>query len=477
MATQVIMPQLGESVVEGTVGRWLKKEGDLIDAYEGLLEVESDKVDSEIPSPASGTILKIYVPEGQTVRAGTVLAIIGQPGEVVPDAPAPVSAHGDEQAPVPMAAPPLSPSPQVERGGRNEVAPGGEAPAPAGGGTNGKGEAPRVSPVVANIAAQHGIDVSQVPGTGQGGRVTKKDILAFIESGGVATAKPAAELAPWEQPGTGDLFKPTDDLYRRPTPSPQVERGRRNEVALGGEAPPDHVHAPPPAPGRPGELVPHTKLRRKIAEHMVLSKLKTAPHVTTVFEADMSAVAAHRAAHKDEFAQRGINLTFTAYFVAATARALRMHPLVNSTWMEEGILLHADVNIGVAVALDEGLIVPVIKQADEMSLAGIARAVNDLAQRARAGQLVPDDVAGGTFTITNHGVSGSLFATPIINQPQTGILGVGAIQKRVVVLDNDMMAIRPMVYLTLTFDHRVLDGASADWFVAEIKKALEGWSA
>jgi 2-oxoglutarate dehydrogenase E2 component (dihydrolipoamide succinyltransferase) len=433
------------------VGRWLKREGEAIDAYEGLLEVESDKVDSEIPSPASGTILKIYVPEGQTVRAGTVLAMIGQPGEAVPDAPAPVAAHGGEHIPSPSGHTDVAPVPMS--------APPPPAPPPARGGTNGKGEAPRVSPVVANIAAQHGIDVNRVPGTGQGGRVTKKDILAFIESGAKAAAKPAAELAPWEQPGTGDLFKPTDDLYRAAAPT----------------APADHVHAPPTAPGRPGELVPHSKMRRRIAEHMVLSKLKTAPHVTTVFEADMSAVSAHRATNKDEFTRRGVNLTFTAYFVAAAAHALRAHPLVNSTWTEEGVLLHRDVNVGVAVALDEGLIVPVIKNADEASLAGIARAVNDLAGRARAGQLTPDDVAGGTFTITNHGVSGSLFATPIINQPQTGILGVGAIQKRVVVLDNDTMAIRPMIYLTLTFDHRVLDGASADWFVAEIKKTLEGW--
>ncbi len=446
MATQVIMPQLGESVVEGTVGRWLKREGEPIRQFEGLLEVESDKVDSEIPSPAEGTVLKILVAEGTTVRAGTVLAIIGQPGEAVPDAPAAAPAQPHAPLPAPAAE---APAP---------------APAPSGEGTGGNGGGPRVSPVVANIAAQHGIDISRVPGTGQGGRVTKKDILAYIEQGGAA-APAAPALAPWEQPGSGDLFKPTDDLYR-------------GAAAPAAEAPRDHVHTAPPAPGRPGEIVPLSKMRRRIAEHMVLSKLHTAPHVTTVFEADMTAVAAHRAAHKAEFAQRGVNLTFTAYFVAAAAQALRQHPMVNSQWTDEGILLHREVNIGMAVAIDEGLIVPVIRRADEMSLPGLARTINDLAERARRGQLTPDEVQGGTFTLTNHGVSGSLFATPIINQPQTGILGAGALQKRVMVLEGsggDVLAIRPMIYLTLTFDHRVLDGASADFFMVTFKQILEGW--
>jgi 2-oxoglutarate dehydrogenase E2 component (dihydrolipoamide succinyltransferase) len=240
-------------------------------------------------------------------------------------------------------------------------------------------------------------------------------------------------------------------------------------------APQDHVHTAPPSIGQPGEIVPLSRMRQRIAAHMVESKLKMAPHVTTVFEADFSAVMAHRAAHKDDFAARGINLTFTAYFVAATAHALRAHPMVNSRWVEEGVQLYRDVNIGMAVAIDDGLIVPVVKHADELSLAGIARQVNDLAIWAREGGLQPDEVKDGTFTITNHGVSGSLFATPIINQPQTGILGTGAIQKRVIVTEDDAIAIRPMVYITLTFDHRVLDGASADFFVATVKEQIEGW--
>ncbi len=452
MATKVIMPQMGESVVEGMVGQWLKQVGDAVEEYEPIVEVETDKVTSEVTASTGGTLLKIYVSEGITVPAGTVLAMIGEPGEDVPDSVEAehVAAFGHramgESAPASRApqvesAPPPAPEPVRDMG----------QPEPAHG-------MPHVTPVVARIAAEHHIDVRRVSGSGHGGRVTKKDIMAYIERGAAQPAEQAAqELPAWERPGSGDLFKPTDDLYKTTVPA-------------------DHVHTAPPAPGKPGELIPLSTMRRRIAEHMVLSKLHTAPHVTTVFEADLSRVVAHRAANKDAYARRGINLTFTAYFMAATAEALRRHPHVNSQWTDEGILLKPDVAIGMAVALDEGLIVPVIKHADELSLAGLARQVNDLAQRARANALTPDEVQGGTFTITNHGVAGSLFATPIINQPQAGILGVGAIQKRVVVLDNDAIAVRPMVYLSFTFDHRVLDGAAADWFAAEIVKRLEEWT-
>ncbi len=443
MVTKVIMPQMGESVVEGTVGQWLKREGDPVEEYEPIVEVETDKVTSEITASANGTLLKIYVGEGRTVLAGTVLALIGQPGEAIPEeiAAEAVAAFGHAAAGSTMPVPPLKVGPEVV------------APPPD---SNGM---PHVTPLVARMAAENHIDVRKVKGTGRDGRVTKKDILAYLESG--APAAPEKELPPWEQPGSGDLFKPTDDLYQP-------------EAAPVTSAPADHVHQAPPAPGQPGELVPHSTMRRRIAEHMVRSKLHTAPHVTTVFEVDMSAVVAHRNAHKDDFARRGINLTFTAYIVAATAEALRRHPVVNSEWRDDGLLLKPEINIGMAVALNEGLIVPVIKHADELALAGIARQVNDLAQRARAGQLKPDEVQSGTFTITNHGVAGSLFATPIINQPQSGILGVGAIKKRVVVLEEqgDAIAVRPMMYLSFTFDHRVLDGASADWFAAEIVKLL-----
>ncbi len=459
MATEVIMPQLGESVVEGTVGAWLKQVGDRVEEYEPLLEVESDKVDSEVPAPASGTLLAIYVQAGETVSAGTLLAYIGEPGEEVP---APPDAQPVEAAPRAEAEPARAQTQEAARGNGQRRDEAGE-------------RQPRISPVVANIAAEHGLaleELQQIPGSGRGGRVTKKDILAYVErmerAPVVQEAEP--ELEPWERPGSGDLFKPTDELFAsapaRPAPAQPAPRA---------EAPPDHVHKAPPAPGQPGEIVPLTKMRARIAEHMVLSK-RTAPHVTTVFEADMSAVARHREAHREEFARRGINLTFTAYFIAAVARALRQHPMVNSQWTDEGIRLMPDVNIGMAVAIDEGLIVPVIHHADELSLAGLARRVNDLAIRAREGRLSPDEVQGGTFTLTNHGVSGSLFATPIINQPQTAILGTGAIQKRVVVTEDDAIAVRPMVYLSLTFDHRVLDGASADWFMVDVVKTLENWS-
>jgi 2-oxoglutarate dehydrogenase E2 component (dihydrolipoamide succinyltransferase) len=317
-----------------------------------------------------------------------------------------------------------------------------------------------ISPVVAKLADEHGVDLYQVAGTGLGGRITKKDVLGFLEArkGGVmASAAEAPRLVP------------------AVPPPPQ---------AAGPLTP------PPPAPGSQadGEAVIRVEgMRRLIAEHMVRSK-HTAPHVTTVFEADLSRVLAHQAAHQAEFARDGVKLTLTAYFVSAIVAGLKAAPIVNSQWAEDTagprILLKREINVGVAVALEAadyggGLIVPVLKRADEKSLLGLAREINDLARRARARALKPDEVQGGTFSLTNHGVSGSLFATPIINQPQTGILGVGAVQKRVMVVTQagqDSIAIRPMVYLTLTFDHRVLDGATGDRFMQAVKAALENWS-
>jgi 2-oxoglutarate dehydrogenase E2 component (dihydrolipoamide succinyltransferase) len=419
MPTQVIMPQLGESVVEGTVTRWLKKEGEPIAEFEALLEVNTDKVDTEVPAPASGRVLRVYVPEGETVRAGTLLAVIGQPGEAVPEAPA---------RPAAAAAAPVAPA---------------EARAPE----RAAGDLGFISPVVAKIAAEHNLDLGRVRGTGQGGRITKKDVLAYLE--GAAGAP--AEVAPWETPALGELFRPTEEVF-------------------GAKAP---AAAPPAAGGE--TLVPLDSIRRSVAEHMVRSK-HTSPHVTTVMEADLTRVVAHRQAHRATFARDRVDLTFTPYFVAACVAALKAFPLVNSSWSEAGIVLHPAVNIGMAVSLGEkGLIVPVIRDADRKSLLQLASEVNDLAARARNRQLKPDEVLGGTFTITNHGVSGSLFATPIINQPQCGILGVGAIQKRVVVID-DAIAIRPMVYLSLTFDHRILDGASADGFLARVVETLKTWA-
>jgi len=416
MATPVIMPQLGESVVEGTIGKWLKQVGDEVKQYEPLLEVLTDKVDTEVTATDSGILLKIIAQEGETVRAGTVIAYLGEPGEEVSGTPPEAEMPVEEAREMPAA----KEAPERE-----------ERPAK-------KAGPKRVSPVVARMAEEHGIDLSLVPGTGSGGRVTKKDLLRYIE------AQKAME--PVEQ-------KPGEFFHQAPA---TTEPGR-----------------PPAVKPQAGEIMPLGRMRALIAEHMVRSK-RAAPHVTTVMEADMSAVVAYRSAKGEEFARQGVRLTYTPFFVQAAARALRTHPLANSSFTEEGILLKPDINIGVAVALEDGLIVPVIRRADEKSLLGLARAVNDLAERARAGKLVPDEVQGGTFSITNHGTAGSLFATPIINQPQVAILGVGAIQKRVVVLENDALAIRPMVYLSLSFDHRVLDGATADAFLAELVQNLEG---
>lgn len=446
MATKVIMPQLGESVVEGTVSQWLKKEGDKVDRYEPILEIETDKVTTEATAEVAGTLLKIYVGEGETVPAGTLLAYIGEPGEELPDAP------DQEEAPEATQAPP-------EAKKEKAPPPAGDKKAPA---EDKKAYTGRISPVVARIAAEHDVDLSDVTGTGRDGRITKKDILAYVEGREKETPAPAAqpeELDPWDIPpdSGGDLFRPTDAIFAKAS-----ESMRRPETA------------PQPAAEGEAEILPLTGMRRAIAEHMVVSK-HTSPHVTTIFEVDFTAAAAHRAANKERFARDGAKLTFTAYIVMATIEALKAHPLVNSSFSDEGIVLKREINVGVAVAIEEGLIVPVIKNADSMSLLGVARAVNDLASRARNKQLTPEEVQGGTFTITNHGVSGSLFATPIINQPQCGILGVGMIEKRVKVI-NDAIAIRPMAYLGLTFDHRILDGASADGFMQTIKETLESWN-
>lgn len=434
MVTKVVMPQLGESVVEGTVTKWLKGEGDSVEEFEPLIEINTDKVDTEIPSPARGTLLKRYIPEGETVRAGTLLAVIGSVGEPIPEAEVGLPPAVQAQ---PRAEPMSTGSAATERS---------SAPADVG----------FVSPVVARIAADHQIDLSQVRGTGRGGRITKKDVMTFVEQG----SRPA-DVPPWEVPASGELFRPTEEVF--------------------GRGPKGSGQAPPAAPG---SLIALDAVRRTIAEHMVRSK-HTSAHVTTVVEADMSRVVAHREANRKRYADDGVNLTYTAYFAAACVSALRAVPMVNASWGEEAVVLHKQVNIGIAVSLGErGLIVPVIRNADQKSLLALAGAINDLATRARNRQLNPDDVQGGTFTITNHGVSGSLFATPIINQPQAAILGVGTLQKRVVVVETpspaggsaDAMVIRPMVYLTLTFDHRILDGAIADQFLGTVVQRLETWS-
>ena len=404
MATKVLVPLLGEGVEEVTVIKWLKKEGDSVNELEPLLEVNTDKVDTEIPAPVSGTVLKILAEEGIPAKVGAVLALIGKPGEAVEGSSggAPINIESKVESR-------MSTSPRLET---SDVRP------------STKQDIGFISPVVAKIASEHGVNLSQVQGTGLNGRITKNDVLNFVESG--KSAAPAT-------------LRLTPDTGTRDT------------------------------------LLKHTVIRKQIAEHMVLSK-HTSPHVLTVMEADMSRVTKHRSVNKEIFVRDGVNLTFTAYFMMAIVAGLKAYPNVNSSWTDEGVLLHKAVNIGMATSLgEEGLIVPVIKDADDLSLLAMGRAVNDLANRARAKKLQPDDVKGGTFTLTNHGISGSLFAFPVINQPQCGILGVGAMQKRVVVID-DAIAIRPMVYLSFVFDHRILDGASADWFLMKVKDTLENWT-
>ncbi|MBK6793695.1 MAG: 2-oxo acid dehydrogenase subunit E2 [Anaerolineales bacterium] len=409
MATKVYVPRLGEGVDEVTVTKWLKQVGDSINELEPLLEVNTDKVDTEIPAPATGTVLKIITQEGIAAKVGELLAIIGKPGEAVDSEQLSVGsapAQKTAQSPISNLQPPIT-----DHASRTT-------------------DLGFISPVVAKIAAEHGVDLSQVAGTGLGGRITKNDVLNYVSSGPKSQVKS----------------------------QPMVNR--QSSIV---------------SPTEGDQLIKHSTMRKSIAQHMVESK-HTSPHVLTVMEADMSKVSKHRAANKAAFERDGVNLTFTAYFMMAIVAGLKAYPQTNASWTDEGLLVHKNVNLGMAVSLGEdGLIVPVIKKAEDFSLLAMARAVNDLANRARTKKLQPDDVKGGTFTLTNHGVSGSLFAFPVINQPQAGILGVGAMQKRVVVID-DAIAIRPMVYMSFVFDHRILDGASADWFLAKVKETLENWA-
>jgi len=403
MATKVLVPLLGEGVEEVTVIKWLRQEGDTVKELEPLLEVNTDKVDTEIPAPASGTVLKIFAQEGVPAKVGTILAFIGKPGESVEVSSALTTK--DEKHKTQNAAA------SVQLSTLNT-----KAPINIG----------FISPIVAKIATEHGVNLSQVQGTGLNGRITKNDVMAFIENHDSGIVMSIAKSA--------------------------------NSIPVDGD-----------------QLIKHTVMRKQIAEHMVMSK-HTSPHVLTVMEADMSKVIAHQNANMDVFARDGVNLTFTAYFMMAIVAGLKAYPMTNSSWTEQGVLIHNAINIGMATSLgEEGLIVPVIKNADNLSLLAMARAVNDLASRARGKKLQPDEVRGGTFTLTNHGVSRSLFAFPVINQPQCGILGVGSMQKRVIVI-NDAIAIRPMIYLSFVFDHRILDGASADWFLMKVKETLENWS-
>ena len=482
MPTNVIMPQMGESIAEGTLTRWMKKIGDSVKRDEPLFEISTDKVDAEIPSPSAGVLLEILVPEGTTVPINTVVAKIGEAGEATATAPAaeaaaaaaPAAVAPVAEAPAPVAAPAPAPAALV-------VAP---PPAPAAppaaphfttppqeGETKEELQKRRSSPVVRNIAEEKGVDLAQVPGTGISGRVTKADLTAFLEAGGAPApaAAPAVPAAPAPSPAPAPAAAPVAPVAAAAPPAP---------AAPARPAPATPVIAFPAGANVSVEAM--SPMRKKIAQRMVESKA-TSAHVATVFEVDYTAIAKLREKVKDRFAaQYGTKLSYMPFIFKAVIAGLKARPSVNASISGDDIVYHRDINLGVAVSLDWGLIVPVIKNADDLSLVGLARAANDLAGRARTKKLLPDDVQGGTFTITNPGVYGSLFGTPIINQPQVAILNIGTIEKRAKVVElpdgTDTIAVRTMGYLALSFDHRLVDGAEADAFMGVVKATLESGS-
>jgi 2-oxoglutarate dehydrogenase E2 component (dihydrolipoamide succinyltransferase) len=482
---------MGVSVSEGTITRWLKQEGEPVARDEPLLEISTDKVDTEVPSPGEGVVQRILVPEGETVDVGTVLAVIG-PAGAAPAEPQPAAPAEPAQEPEPAAA-----APSAEAGPPPE-APATAAPAPAAPAAppqpvaaeaqTGNGRT-FVSPVVARIAAEHGVDPGAVPGTGAGGRVTKKDILAYIESGPPAAAEAAAEAPAAPSPAAGT---PLVDRLAAAAAQPAAEAAPP-PAAPAAPAPPAPPSAQPPPPARPpapvpsGELAPGesaepmTAMRRGVMEHMRRS-LDTSAHVTSGIEVDMSRIVAARAGLKKEYeASYGVKLTYLAFVARATVETLAEWPWLNGELRGEQIVTRRYVHLGIAVALEggKGLIVPVIRNAEGLNLLGIARSIEDLAERARTKKLMPDDVQGGTFTITNPGGFGTFHGTPIINQPQVGILGTYALVKRPWVVEDelggDVIAIRPLMNVTLTYDHRLIDGAYAGGFLRDLRERLEGW--
>jgi len=432
----VLMPQMGESIAEGTLSKWLKKVGDTVKRDEPLFEISTDKVDAEIPAPAAGVLAEIKVQEGQTVPVQTLVAVLEtEKGAAAPALakPEPPKAAAPAPAPPPKAEPKATPTPPTPRP---------EAPAPVrsgdGGGVQTAEQRLRTksTPLVRKIAAEHSVDISRIPGSGYAGRVTKQDILGYIER---APSAVPAQRAPLAAP-SGAIAHPAIE----PWPGDRVE--------------------------------PWSKIRKITADHMVMSK-RVSAHVASFFEVDFTRVAQLRSKAKQGYAERDVNLTFLAFIAKACADNLRKHPIINAAVSGDSTIYRADVNIGIAVALDWGLIVPVIKHADELSLMGLARAISDLGERARTKKLSPDDIQRGTFTITNPGGFGPFAGIPIINQPQVAILGVGAIEKRPKVVaasdGTESIAIRPMGMLTMSYDHRVVDGADADKFLADVKQLLQ----
>ena len=457
MATDVVMPQMGESIFEGTITKWLKKPGDKVERDEPLFEISTDKVDAEIPSPSAGVLKEIKVNEGQTVPIQTVVAVIDGAGAVAA-APAqvPAKAAAPTPAPAPAAvAPPPSPAPRP-------AAPASAASAPAAAPQRAAGERIHSSPLVRRMAAEHGIDLTTIPGTGAGGRISKQDIEAIIAAGGAPAAAPPS--IPAATPA-----RSTPPPAPSAAPPPPGVSGGQVHVAFESAVPREKIYF--------GNYTvePMSNMRQRIAEHMLASK-RVSPHVYSVDEIDMTKVASMRAKSKEEFEQRyETKLTFMPFFVKAAVAGLRAFPTVNASLDGTNVVLHKEINIGIAVALDWGLIVPVVKGADEKNLLGIQRTLNDLAERARSKKLKPEEVQEGTFSITNPGVFGGLFGLPVISQPNVAILGLGAIEKRPVVI-NDSIAIRSMCYVTLSYDHRVVDGAVAHQFLHNVKETLENWS-
>lgn len=454
MSTPVVMPQMGESIAEGTIVRWIKKVGDTVDRDEPLFEISTDKVDAEIPSPTAGVLLEIAVKEGETVPIHSVVATIGEagtkPSASAPAAPPSASAADAATArpasPVPASAPPAVPAPAAAPSAGTGAA----GLAVAAEAAKAEGRAQRSSPLVRRIAKEHGVDIGHISGSGAGGRVTKHDILEFIESGPAVASKAA--------PGSAMAGSAA---------------GAASSVAAKPAAP---VHAPAPVARMAGDRIePMSVMRRKIAEHMVFSK-HTSPHVYSVFEVNYSRIDQIRKAKKDDYERQGVKLTFTSFIAKAVTDCLRRHPVLNASIDGDNVVYRGSVNLGIAVSLENGLIVPVVKGADERNLLGLSRAIQDVADRARVKKLNPDEVQGGTFTITNPGNLGAQFGLPVINQPQVAILCVGTIEKRAVVID-DMIGIRMMGYLTLGFDHRLVDGVAADQFLADLKKSLEQFDA
>ena len=453
MATNVVMPQMGESIAEGTIVRWIKKVGDSVDRDEPLFEISTDKVDAEIPSPSAGVLTEIKVKEGETVPVNSVVAVIGAAGEAVAAPSGNGKGAGASAVPAAAVGQPETSTPSTgtavdDRSAASEARPSTAAAPSQQAPSTGSGQAgplsredlrrQKSSPLVRRIAKEHNVDIQQIQGTGISGRVTKTDILGFIESGSTGSSQGGSTGSPQGAPAAPQA---------RPAPGPAF---------------------------RPGENVriePMSVMRKKIAEHMVLSA-HTSPHVYSVYEVNFDRVSKLRERMKGQYEAAGAKLTFTGFIAKAIVDALRQFPMVNASIDGDNIVYKRDINLGIAVALENGLIVPVIRNADEKNLLGLSRAIGDLANRARTKKLNPDEVQGGTFTITNPGIFGALYGLPLINQPQVAILGVGTIEKRAVVID-DAIAIKPMCQLSMGYDHRLIDGADAGRFLSYVKERLE----